>query len=540
MIEALVLATVVVPALAGVVAWFAPPRSAARAVTAGLGLAIVAGLALAGTVFSGGPVRAFDGLVAVDALGAYFLVLVLVVTAIGLAGSPDHLAHEPADPDAGVSHGHHQGRYYALLAWFAAGLAATPLLDSLGLVWVAVEFSTIVSALLVGYLRTRTAIEAAWKYLILGSIGIGFALLGTLLLYASSVGVLGETSDALSWTRLIGISDRLDPAFVRLAFIFALAGYGTKAGLAPFHTWLPDAHSQAPSPISAILSGASLAVALYALARFHLVVMGAVGPDFSSTLLVAFGLLSLLVALPFIVAQGDVKRLLAYSSIEHLGLATLALGFGGELALLGFTLHLACHGLAKSTAFLAAGRLVADRGSRRIGRLTGSVARSPVEGSALVVASLLLAGLPPSGIFVAEIAVLLGGIDRGWGLAAALAAVILALAVAGLLFHIVRLAVAPAARASGQHAGARHPAGDQGQPAGAAPAPKAAGAAGDPHDPDPHDPDPHDAGPRGGRAYRLPGLVLLSMPLGVVIVLGVWTPPALRAILDQVVLVLGG
>ena len=204
--------------------------------------------------------------------------------------------------------------------------------------------------------------------------------------------------------------------------MFALAGYGTKAGLAPFHTWLPDAHSQAPSPISALLSGAALAVALYALARFHLVTVGRLGPAFSSTLLVVFGLLSLAVALPFIVAQGDLKRLLAYSSIEHLGLATLALGFGGHLALLGFSLHLICHGLAKATVFLAAGRLVAERGSRRIGRLGGSLARSPADGRALVVAALMLAGLPPSGIFVAELAILFGGVQAGWGLAAALAA----------------------------------------------------------------------------------------------------------------------
>jgi hydrogenase-4 component F len=417
----------------------------------------------------------------VDAFGAYILALVLAVTVIALAGSPAHVAHElrsgafrPRDP----------GRYFALLAWFASGLAAVPLLDSLGLVWVAIEATTIVSALLVGFTRTPQAIEAAWKYLILGSIGIGFALLGTLLVYASSVGVLGETSDALSWTRLVGIASQLDPSLVRLAFIFALAGYGTKAGLAPFHTWLPDAHSQAPSPISAMLSGAALAVSLYALARFHLVAGGTLGPAYSSTLLVVFGLLSLAVALPFIVAQGDLKRLLAYSSIEHLGLATLALGFGG---------HLASHGLVKATAFLVAGRLVAERGSRRIGRLTGSLARSPVEGRALVVAVVILAGLPPSGVFVAELAVLFGGFSRGWGAASATAAVLLALAVAGLLFHVVRIAAGPA--------------------------------------------DPRAGVPERAAASRV---TLLAIPLAIVVMAGLWTPSPLRAALDQVVLVLGG
>ena len=504
MTELLALVVVLAPVAAGLGAWFAGERVAARLATAGLLVAIAAGLGLAGTVFAGGvAVSGFGGLVAVDAFGAYILVLVLVVAAMALAGSPGYLAHEPSTRPRDA------GRYYALFSWFAAGLAAVPLLDSLGLVWVAIEATTIVSALLVGFARTQQAVEAAWKYLILGSIGIGFALLGTLLLYASSVGVMGETSDALAWTRLVGIAPGLDPAFVRLAFIFALAGYGTKAGLAPFHTWLPDAHSQAPSPISAMLSGTALAVSLYALARFHLVATGTLGPGFSSTLLVTLGLLSLAVALPFIVAQGDLKRLLAYSSIEHLGLATLALGFGGPLALLGLTLHLLCHGLAKATAFLAAGRLVAERGSRRIGRLAGSLTRDPLEGRALVASTALLAGLPPSGIFIAELAVLLGGVDRGWVAAAAAAAVILALALAGLLFHVVRIAVGPGTRGHRRAAALTEAAGP-----GQAPAPRR----------------------RAGYGQ----VALLTLPLAIVVALGLWTPSPLRAVLDQVVVVLGG
>jgi hydrogenase-4 component F len=489
MTELLVTLIVAAPTAAGLAAWFVDDRRAGRLAVGGFMTALAAGITLAARVFVEGPLGAFDGQVVVDALSAYVLALVLVVAAIAVAGSPSHLAHERG---AGRLRPHDAGRYYALLLWFGAGLAAVPLLDNLGLLWVGIEATTIVSALLVGFARTPAAIEAAWKYLILGSIGIGFALLGTLFIYASSVGVLGETSDALAWTRLTEIAPRLDPGLARLAFIFALAGYGTKAGLVPFHTWLPDAHSEAPSPISSLLSGAALAVALYALARFHLVTVGTLGPEFSSTLLVAFGLLSLAVALPFIVAQGDLKRLLAYSSIEHLGLATLALGFGGQLALLGLTLHLFSHGLAKSTIFLAAGRLVAERGSRRIGRLGGSLARSPTDGRALVVAALALAGLPPSGIFVGEIAILFGGVQTGWGLAAAAAAALLALAVAGLLFHVMRVSV----------------------------------------------------GPPGSTADRSPAsrrwALLLGVPLTAVVVAGLWTPSPLAAALDQVVLVLGG
>lgn len=489
MTEMLTLLIVAVPVAAGLMAWRGRDRWAGRVAALGFILAAAAGLTLAGPVFTDGPVRAFGGLVVVDALGAYVLLLVLMVAAIALAGSPRHLAHEERD---GALRPRDTGRYYALLLWFVAGLAAIPLVDNVGLIWVGIELTTIVSALLVGFSRSPAAIEAAWKYLILGSIGIGFALLGTLLIYASSVAVLGETSDALAWTRLVEIAPRLDSGLVRLAFIFALAGYGTKAGLVPFHTWLPDAHSQAPSPISALLSGAALAVALYALARFNVIAMGALGPTFSSTILVAFGIFSIAVALPFMVAQGDLKRLLAYSSIEHLGLATLALGFGGYLALLGLTLHLVSHGLAKSTVFLAAGRLVAERGSRRIGRLGGSLARSPTDGRALVVACLALAGLPPSGIFVAEIAILFGGVQVGWGLASATAALLLALAVAGLLFHVKRVAIGPI--------------GPTGPP------------------------------PAASRTR----IVLLGAPLTVVVVLGLWTPSPLLAALEQVALILGG
>ena len=482
MTELLVALVVAVPTAAGLAAWFADDRQATRFAAVGFVTSLVAGLALAARVFIEGPLRAFGGEIFVDPLGAFVLVLVLVVATIALAGSPGHLGHERA---AGLLRAHDAGRYYALLLWFAAGLAAVPLLDNLGLLWVGIEATTIVSALLVGFARTPEAIEAAWKYLILGSIGIGFALLGTLFLYASSVGVLGETSDALNWTRLAEIAPQLDPTLARLAFIFALAGYGTKVGLVPFHTWLPDAHSQAPSPISSLLSGAALAVALYALARFHLVTMSTLGPAFSSMLLVVVGLLSLAVALPFIVSQGDLKRLLAYSSISHAG-------FGGHLALLGLTLHLLSHGLAKSTVFLAAGRLVTERGSRRIGRLGGSLARSPANGRALIVASLALAGLPPSGIFVAEIAIVLGGVQAGWGVAAAGAAVLLALAVAGLLFHVMRVSVGPP------------------------------GSTGE--------------GPRASPGWA----ILLGLPLTAVVVVGLWTPTPLTMALEQVVLVLGG
>jgi len=481
------LAAVLVPLVAGGVVWFVPDRLAGPIAVGAATIGGTGALILAIPVLLDRPLAAAGGIVALDALGALILVLIVAVAAIAFGGSPAYLRHEVALRPGDRS------RFWALLLWFVGGLMVVPLVDNLGLVWVAIEATTIVSALLVGFARTPAAIEAAWKYLILGSVGIGFALLGTLLAYASSVPVLGETSDALAWTRLVSVAPELDPGLIRLAFLFALVGYGAKTGLAPFHTWLPDAHSQAPSPVSAILSGATLAVSLYALARFHIVTVAALGSAFSSTLLVAFGLLSLAVALPFIVAQGDLKRLLAYSSIEHLGLGALALGFGGPVALGGFALHLVAHGLTKASLFVSAGALVESGRSRRIARLSGSLDAAPVDGRAFLGGSLLLSGLPPSALFASEVAIVFGGFTAGWGGAAAAAAVLLALAAAGFLFHVARISFGRRRRGG-----------------------------------------PTASGRRTVRA------VALAVPLVTVIMLGVWTPEPLAGAFARVIAVLGG
>jgi hydrogenase-4 component F len=484
----LALLAVLVPLVAGTGVWFLPDRVAGTAAIAALAVGAAGAIAIAGFVLTDGSLHALDGLIGVDALGAFVLVLVVAVSCVAIAGSPAYLDHER------TLRPHDRARYWALMLWFVGGLSVVPLFDNLGLVWVAIEGTTIISALLVGFARTPAAIEAAWKYLILGSVGVGFALLGTLLAYASSVELLGETSDALGWTRLMSVAPGLDPGLVRLAFLFALVGYGAKAGFAPFHTWLPDAHSQAPSPVSAVLSGAALAVALYALARFHLVSSAVLGPAFSSGLLVTFGLVSLTVALPFIVAQGDLKRLLAYSSIEHMGLGALALGFGGPIALGGLVLHLFAHGLTKASLFLAGGGLVEAGRSRRIARLRGSLDAMPVDGRAFLGGALLLSGLPPSALFVSEIAILFGGFSVGWGPAAALAAVLLALAVAGLLYHVGRVSFGTSRSGSAVRT-------------------------------------------RAASSWRV---LTVGTPLVAVVLLGVWTPEPLADAIARVVTILGG
>lgn len=489
MTDLLALVAVLAPAIGGGLAWRLPLRAASRVAGAALVVGAGAALALAWSAFGSEPQVGSGGLLRLDAFSAWMLAVVVLVALLAVAASPRYLAAElrhhrilPTDP----------GHYFGLTLWFVACLMAVPMLDNLGLVWVAIEGATAVSTLLVGFYRTPRALEAAWKYLILGSVGIGFALLGTVLVYASSVGVLGETSDALNWSRLMASATGLDPGLLRLGFLFVLVGYGTKIGLAPFHTWLPDAHSQAPSPISALLSGVSLAVALYVLVRFHLVAQAALGPSFSAVLLVGFGLLSLAVALPFLVAQGDLKRLLAYSSIEHMGLLTLAIGFGGRLALLGATLHVLAHALSKATAFLAAGEVIQQYGSPRLGRLRGTLAMAPDAGPGLLVAAIVAGGMPPSAVFVAEIAIIFGGVEAGWLAPAAFAAVLLGLAFAALSFHAVHVAWGPPGRRV----------------------------------------------PSVSRSAAL-GSLLLG-PLVVVMVLGLWTPAPLAEVLDAVVAVLGG
>jgi hydrogenase-4 component F len=494
------------PLVSGILVWATRGRVAdgLTAIAAIAVLAPAAGLAV--VALGGTSITAFDGMVAVDAFGGMTLLVVTMVGLIALAGSPAFLRH--ADHEGRLDR-RGRGRYWALLLWFVGALLAVPLLDNLGLVWVAIEAATIVAAMLVGFSRTPAAIEAAWKSLILGSVGIGFALLGTVLAYASSVSVLGATSDALAWTRLDAVASQLDPGLMRLAFIFVLVGYGTKTGLVPFHTWLPDAHSQAPSPVSALLSGAALVVSLYALARFQTITAGAVGTDLPATILVAFGLLSLAVALPFIVAQNDLKRLLAYSSIEHMGLAALALGFGGTLALGGLTLHLLAHGLTKGSLFLSGGGLVEAGRSRQILRLGGSIGRTPVDGWAFLAGALLLCGLPPSALFVSELAIVLGGFQQGWGYAAGLAALLLGLTATGFLFHVARVSWGrPVRDAGGEMVDAL------GKDA-EAPAERS-----------------HGAQRRGA------WVLIVSAPLLIVAVLGVWTPAPLSAAITRVVAVL--
>jgi hydrogenase-4 component F len=428
----------VAPLTAALCLPFGRSRWSARISITGAALVLALALALAARVLAGGPIVAARGWLHADALG---VLLASVTGAVGLAAAwyaRSYMAQEEEGHDAS---GWASGRYDALFHLLLGSLIVAALANNLGLMWVGIEASTLSSALLVGYYRRPGAVEAGWKYLILCSVGITLALFATVLLYYSGIGHFAARSVGLQWTALRDVAPSLEPRFVRLAFLFALVGYGTKAGLAPMHTWLPDAHSQAPTPVSALLSAALLATALGALLRFHALAVRCVGPGFSEGLLVTFGLLSMAVAVPFLLIQSDYKRLLAYSSVEHTGFVALAVGLGSPLALFGGLFHLITHALGKSLAFLVGGSLKSAMGTARMDRWSGVVESSRPLGALFVAAGVALAGLPPAALFLSEWMVLIGGLQARKGAAAVAALALLAVVFAALAFHWTRMAL---------------------------------------------------------------------------------------------------
>ncbi|MPZ41463.1 MAG: hydrogenase 4 subunit F [Rhizobiales bacterium] len=292
--------------------------------------------------------------------------------------------------------------YHAMyqVLMFAMNLAL--IANNIGLMWVAIELATLTTVLMVGIYRTHEALEAAWKYFILGSVGIALALFGTILVYMAARPAIGEGLPAMVWTNLVARAGEFDPALLNLAFVFLLLGYGTKVGLAPLHAWLPDAHAEGPTPISAVLSGLLLNVALYALLRFKMLLAAnpyAVAPG---PLMVTLGLISLIFASFMLYRRRDIKRMFAYSSIEHMGIITFAFGIGGPLANFAGLLHMTMHSLTKSAIFFAVGHIAQVKGTQKIAEMSGLTVTNPVLGWGLVIGVIAIAGLPPLGIFMSE------------------------------------------------------------------------------------------------------------------------------------------
>ncbi|MHB1004185.1 MAG: hydrogenase 4 subunit F [Chloroflexota bacterium] len=433
--EILILLTV--PLITALVCKLLPDQAwTERVNAAGATITLASGLALAATVFAGDPITALGGLLYVDALGALLVVVIVLVGFLAALYSIGYLradlAHGKITPDR-------VGWYYLGYHVFQWTMLVTVVVNNLGLLWVAIEATTIVSALLVSFYQSKAALEAAWKYLILCTVGITFALFGVLLTYYASAGTLGEEA-GLTWTTLYEHADQLDPGLMKLAFVFVLVGFGTKAGFAPLHNWLPDAHSQAPSPVSAVLSGVLLKCGLYGVIRFYLITSKAVSPDFASHLLLGFGIISVVVAVPFILVQTDLKRLLAYHSVEHIGLIAAAIGLGGPLGLYAGLLHLFNHAMAKALLFFVAGNLSQRYGTTRMSRIRDAIQAMPATGVLLLLGTFAITGVPPFAIFVTELGIVGAGFAQGSPLIGLVLIVALAVVFAGAFGHALEMA----------------------------------------------------------------------------------------------------
>src|ERR1035437_10347864 len=394
-------------------------------------------LVLAREVAAGGP-RAL-GVLRVDDLGLVFLLLLVVLT---LAVSIYTVGWLKQALAVGNMKSELLRSYFALVHAFVATMVVTILADNLGVLWIAMEGTTITSAVLIGYHGHRHGLEAAWKYIIVTTIGISFGLFGTVLIYAAAAAAAGLQggAGALSWSAIMKVAPTLDPGIVRIGFVFVMVGYGTKAGLAPMHLWLPDAHSQAPTPVSALLSGVLIKCALLGIIRFQTIAAAACGRAFPAEVLLVFGLTSVVVATPFILAQHDIKRLLGYHSVEHVGIVALGLGFGGRIGTYAALLHVMNHGITKALAFFAAGKAIARYGSRDMRVIRGLLTVAAVGATLLMLAALSLAGVPPFSIFVSELMVLRAGIGQGHWVAIAIFVAMVVIIFAGLLHHVGAMA----------------------------------------------------------------------------------------------------
>ena len=335
----------------------------------------------------------------IDDLNIVFIVLNAFVGFTTSVFSASYIAHEL---ETGRLNAVNIRFYHAMYQVMMFGMNLAFVSNNIGLMWVAVELATLTTVLMVGIYRTHEALEAAWKYFILGSVGIAFALFGTILVYMVAQPLIGEGQDAMVWTILVQRAAEFDPALLNVAFVFLLLGYGTKVGLAPLHAWLPDAHAEGPTPISAVLSGLLLNVALYAVLRFKILLAASPQAIAPGSLMMTMGLVSLIFAAFMLYRRRDIKRLFAYSSIEHMGIIVFAFGLGGPLANFAGLLHMVMHSLTKSGIFFAVGHIAQIKGTQKIAEIRGLTATHPALGWALVIGVVAIIGVPPFGIFMSE------------------------------------------------------------------------------------------------------------------------------------------
>jgi hydrogenase-4 component F len=428
----------VVPLLAGLLGLLVPSRRVLPAWgAAAFALTLALGIRLLHQVLARGVVTEWHEFLSADALSAW---MVLLISVVSLATSLYAGGYFRRDVAAGAITPGRVREFFVLTPLFGAGMFLVVLANNLGVMWAAVEATALSSVLLVALYNRRNSLEAAWKYVILGSLGLALALLGTVFVYAAACKNNPRPLPSFNWSHLMSVADELDPHLLKLAFVFAFVGYGTKAGLAPMHTWLPDAHSEAPSPTSAMLSGVSLKIALYALLRFHILTTACLGSGFSRGCLLGFGLLSMFLAAPFILVQRNLKRMLAYSSLEHVGLICTGIALNTSVTIFGALLHMGYHALTKPVLFLAAGNIQQTFHSlefRVIG--PGVVKVLPVTVLLMGLAALAALGLPPFGLFLSEMTILSGGLAARQTTVSVLILIALLASFCGILQQLTRI-----------------------------------------------------------------------------------------------------
>jgi hydrogenase-4 component F len=427
MVGSLLLALVIAPAAAALGCLAFHKRNIVEKLNLAASIIVVAAAIPLAVLSASGPYRFWADYIIVDMPGAWVTLctsIVYLLASIYAVGYMRLLKEEEEK----------LWTFYALFAGFALTVLVSTVMNNAGLYWIAIELTTLVSTFLVGFERAAESVEAAWKYIIIVSAGISLALLGTVLFYWSGSFVLGPVYD-MTWTTLQQTAPKMNPTLVSLAYLLVLIGYGTKVGLAPMHTWLPDAHSESPAPVSAMLSGALLNGAMLGIVRYLAVADSAgVGP-FARNVLVALGVLSLLVGALFIVRQDGIKRLMAYSSVEHMGVIALGFGFGGIFGVAGALYHMLNHSLNKSLMFFGAGNVMRGFGTKEIGQIRDVWARYPVQGSLWLAGAAAITGAPPFGLFLSELVILRGGIQQNYGWAVAAMIVLLIVIFVGFLNH---------------------------------------------------------------------------------------------------------
>ena len=393
-----------IPLAGSVILAFTGHREFARDINVAFSLGtFIAACVLTAEVISRGPIFAGNREFFIDPLNVFLVTLTAFVALTTAIFSRPYMHVER---DNGKMTPPRLRLYHSMYQLFSFTMLLALTTNNMGILWVAREAATLTTVLLVSVYRTAASLEAAWKYFILCGVGIAQALFGTVLLYMAAEKVVGPEGGALLWTNLEAVKGQLDPTVITLAFAFLFIGYGTKVGLVPLHNWLPDAHAEGPTPVSAVLSGLLLNVALYAVLRCKVLTDGALGSLLTGQLMMGFGLLSVVVAAFFISRQKDVKRMFAYSSIEHMGLITFAFGMGGPIATFAGLLHMTVHSLIKSAIFFAVGHATQKAGTQIMEDIRGLIKVNPMVAWGMMLGSLAILGMPPFGVFASEFLIL--------------------------------------------------------------------------------------------------------------------------------------